>query len=172
MKVTARKNQDPVVTGVTLKTDESQLTLHDIPDKAGLIAELFDELGKAQINVNLIVQTTGIKAKNSTSITLLRSSLARGQDILQLFIERHGGYLEVTPEIGIVSAIGIGMINQPGIAATMFTALGKKKINIEMISTSEIKISVVVSHRVAGTALRAVHNALILNKKTGEANEN
>ena len=149
-----------LVTGLALRTDESQLTVHDIPDRIGLAAEMFTALTKANINVDLIIQTTGSNKRNSISITVHRSIFAASTKVLQRFVAKHQGSLDVAKKIAVVSVIGIGMNSHSGIAAKVFAALGKNKINIEMISTSEIKISVVIDHRLGQKALEVVRDTL------------
>ncbi len=148
-----------LIRGVTLKNDEARISAVDIPDRPGLAAELFSRLGDGGVNIDMIVQTTGKEGLNTISFTLPRDSVANAKLILEAFIkENQSGSYEVNEKTAIVSAVGVGMKSHSGIAAKMFRALSDKNINIEMISTSEIKISVVVDPDQARLAVEAIHN--------------
>jgi aspartate kinase len=154
-----------LIRGVTLKTDEARISVMDIPDRPGLAANLFNRLARADINVDMIVQSTGKDQKNTISFTIPVDSLYVTKEIVESFIKEMGaGSYDVDENIAIVSAVGIGMKSHSGVAGKMFEALAKENINIEMISTSEIKISVVVKKDVGKKALQAVHDAFELDK--------
>ncbi len=156
----------PLVRGISLKTDEARISVIDIPDRPGLAADLFGHLADLGVNVDMIVQSSGQADRNTISFTVLQNSLAESQAIMQEFIQRQGsGRLEVIPQVAIVSAVGVGMKSHSGIAAKMFQALAKIDANIEMISTSEIKISVVVELNQGNRALQAVHTAFGLDRE-------
>lgn len=155
----------PLVRGVSLKTDEARLSAVDIPDRPGLAADLFGRLARLGINVDMIVQSSGQQNRNTISFTVLQSSLHETREVVESFIKNQGsGHIETVPRIAIVSAVGVGMKSHSGIAAAMFDALSKIGANIEMISTSEIKISVVVDISQGDRALGAVHSALGLDR--------
>lgn len=154
-----------LIRGVTLKTDESRISVMDIPDRPGLAADLFNRLARADINVDMIVQSTGKDQKNTISFTVPKNTIHITKEIVEAFIREMGsGSYDVDEDIAIVSAVGIGMKSHSGVAAKMFEALAKENINIEMISTSEIKISVVVNKDVGKKALEAIHNTFELDK--------
>jgi len=148
------------VRGVSLKSDQARISAHDIPDKPGLAAGLFGKMSAASINVDMIVQSTGDQNKNTISFTVPAGDLSQARSVLEAFLaEIGGGRIAVDQSIAIVSAVGVGMKSHSGVAATMFQALAKENINIEMISTSEIRISVVVHKDQSRKALEAVHRA-------------
>ena len=147
------------VRGVSLKSDEARISVMDIPDRPGLAANLFGKLASANVNVDMIVQSTGKQAINTISFTVPEKDINSSRQIVELFIKEGGGSFNIDQEIAIVSAVGVGMKSHSGVAASMFQALAKKNINIDMISTSEIKISVVVKKNDGRTALEAVHEA-------------
>lgn len=154
-----------IVRGVTLKNDESRVSVIDIPDRPGLAATLFVRLAEANVNVDIIVQSTGKNGMNTISFTLPQKDMQNTRQIVDAFIKETGaGSLEVDERISIISAVGIGMKSHSGIAAKMFQALSENDINIEMISTSEIKISVVVKLDQGKRALEAIHSAFELEK--------
>lgn len=155
-----------LVRGVTLKTDEARISVMDIPDRPGLASNLFNKLAKADVNVDMIVQSTGKDQKNTISFTVPITSLHIAKEIVESFIKEMGsGSYDVDDNIAILSAVGIGMRSHSGVAGKMFEALAKNNINIEMISTSEIKISVVIKKDVGKLALQEVHNAFELGKE-------
>lgn len=148
------------VRGVSLKSDQARISAHDIPDRPGLAAGLFGKMALSNINVDMIVQSTGDQNKNTISFTVPAGDLAHARTLLEAFLaEIGGGRIAVDQNIAIVSAVGVGMKSHSGVAATMFQALAKENINIEMISTSEIRISVVVHKDQARKALEAAHRA-------------
>ncbi len=152
-----------LVTGVTLKNDESRISVTDIPDRPGIAAEIFQVLAQAGINVDMIVQSTGQNKVNTISFTVPEKDAGKANQMLEDVIRNWGeGTLSVDNDIAIVSAVGIGMKSHEGIAARMFLAFANEKINIEMISTSEIKISCVI-HRDQGLkALQLLHRVFEL----------
>ena len=156
-----------MVRGVSLKTDESLITVFDLLDLPGLAAKLFGIMSSNNINVNLIVQSRAkaSEGKNSISFTVLRSQLIQAQALALEFTQKEKtGKLEVTKEIALVSVVGVGMQSHSGVAAQMFKALADINANIEMISTSEIKVSVVLKPEESVKALEAVHNIFGLGK--------
>ncbi len=155
-----------LVRGVSLKNDEARISLFNIADKPGLAARLFAKLNEKDINVNMIVQSRGQNGLNTISYTLLQEQISVAQSITQNFVQEIGsGKVEITPEIAIVSAVGVGMRFHSGVAAIIFQALANIGANIEMISTSEIKISIALHPSEGHIALEAIHQALKLYKK-------
>ncbi len=157
------KNMEEIwVTGVTLKDDEAQISVIDIPDKPGIAAQLFTMLAEKNIVVDMIVQSIGKNQMNTISFTVTQNNLREAQDIVKECIQLwKQGELEVKEEIAILSVIGIGMKSHSGVAAKTFLVLSQEKINILMVSTSEIKISCVIDKEQAHRALNVVHKAFI-----------
>ena len=154
-----------LVTGVSLKNDESRISVTDIPDRPGIAAELFEELAKLKINVDMIVQSTGQNKVNTISFTILNKETQEAQKSIEGLLEKWGaGLLSIDRDISIVSAVGVGMKSHEGIAAKMFTAFAHNKINIEMIATSEIKISCVIAEEEGERALNILHDVFGLDK--------
>ncbi len=150
------------VSGVTIKKEEARITISDVPDKPGIAADLFGALAEEHIIVDVIVQSSPYDGKNTISFTIPRKSIKSANNILESFCQRHGtGPIEVNDKIAIVSAVGVGMKSHVGVAAKMFKALADQNINIEMITTSEIKISCVIPEEQAELALKAVHAAFM-----------
>ncbi|MCE9598456.1 MAG: aspartate kinase [Spirochaetia bacterium] len=152
------------VRGVSLKSDQARISALDIPDRPGLAAGVFGKMAESNVNVDMIVQSSGHGGKNTISFTVPSASVATARGLLDVFLkEIGGGNITIEENIAIVSAVGVGMKSHSGVAATMFKALAKENINIDMISTSEIKISVVVSNTQARQALAAIHTAFGLD---------
>jgi aspartate kinase len=156
-----------LVTGVTLKNDESRISLTDIPDRPGIAAGVFDALARTGANVDMIVQSTGQNKLNTISFTVSRKDIDECINALNVLLKEWGtGFMTVEKEIAIVSAVGVGMKSHGGIAAKMFNAFAKEGINIDMISTSEIKISCVIEKASGEKALKLLHTVFELEKST------
>jgi len=155
-----------VVRSVAHDMTEAKITLRGVPDRPGVAATLFNRMADGNINVDMIVQNVSVDGVTDISFTIPRQDLKKAMDRC-LLIQRDIGAREVIAdkEIAKVSLVGIGMRSHTGVAATMFDALAKKGINIEMISTSEIKISCIVREAQAEEAVRALHAAFELDKE-------
>lgn len=157
--------EDIVVSGVTLQKDEAKVTIRDVPDKPGMAAEIFREMAEKGINVDMIVQNVSREGSTDVSFTVVKNDLAATLRVARSVSQRIGAG-EVTTDEGVakVSIVGIGMRSHSGVAAQMFESMAKERINIEMISTSEIKISCVIRKIHAERAVRAVHRAFGLGR--------
>ena len=153
------------VTGIAYSRDEAKITLHKIPDRPGIAASIFGPLADGGVNVDMIVQNVSEDGKKTDlTFTVSRSELARALAA----IEKHAteiGYRDVThaADVAKVSIIGIGMRAHPGVAQMMFRTLSDKGINIQVISTSEIKVSVLIAEEYVELAVRALHSAYELD---------
>jgi aspartate kinase len=153
------------VTGIAYSRDEAKISLMKIPDSPGIAAAIFGPLADAGVNVDMIVQNVSEDGRRTDlTFTCGRNELARALDA----IEKAGpaiGYREITSDASVakVSIIGIGMRAHPGVAQTMFRTLSDKGINIQVISTSEIKVSVLISEEYVELAVRALHSAFELD---------
>jgi aspartate kinase len=159
-----RKMEDPIISGVVHDVGESKMTLLGVPDKPGVSALLFESLAKANVNVDMIVQNTSIEGTTDISFTLPMADVKTAEPILN-DVAKKVGASGVTQDDNIakLSLVGAGMKSSPGIAAKMFRILADNQVNIEMISTSTIRISVVVRREHLQTALRALHSAFNLD---------
>lgn len=158
--------EDIVVSGVTANKDEAKITICDVPDKPGIAAKIFKYIADKNINVDMIIQNISRTGATDISFTVLdkdlHRTLAATKEISSKIKAKGVAY---NRGIAKVSVVGIGMRSHSGIAAKMFAALADEKINIEMISTSEIKISCVIGKQFADRAVRALHKAFNLGKK-------
>lgn len=158
-----------VVRGAALDLSEAKLTVTDVPDEPGVAARLFAEMSKANINVDMIVQNTSEAGKTDISFTIPRNDVEKAIKALQPVTAEIGiGGIAQPRNIAKLSIVGIGMRSHTGVAAKMFSILGELRINIDMISTSEIKLSVVIDEARAEDALKAVHTAFGLGKGSEE----
>ncbi|MCX5680238.1 MAG: aspartate kinase, partial [Candidatus Omnitrophica bacterium] len=161
-----RAMEDTVVSGVAINKDEAKVTICDVPDKPGIAAKIFKDIAKESINVDMIVQNVSRTGSTDISFTVPGSDLNKTVKVAKEISTRIGaGEITSDSQIAKVSIVGIGMRSHSGVAANMFEALAEKDINIEMISTSEIKISCVVSKKHGEEAVRAIHDKFGLGKK-------
>ncbi|HEV2561142.1 MAG TPA: aspartate kinase [Rhizomicrobium sp.] len=153
------------VTGIAYSRDEAKITLHRINDQPGIAAAIFGPLADAGVNVDMIVQNVSADGrKTDLTFTVSRSDLARALDAIEKAAPQIG-YKDLTSDgnVAKVSIIGIGMRAHPGVAQTMFRTLSEKGINIQVISTSEIKVSVLIAEEYVELAVRALHSAYELD---------
>ncbi len=162
----------PLITAVTHSRDEARVTLLGVPDRPGVAGRIFTALADANVNVDMIIQnepmTEGSQA--DMSFTVPRSDLRTARETLAPVVAEVGiGSVAEDPAMGKVSVVGAGMKSHPGVAARVFATLGDEGINIEMISTSPIKISCVVTAEAVDRAVRALHRAFELGADQIEA---
>lgn len=155
----------PIISGIAFNRDEAKLTIHGVPDKPGIAAHILGEIGKANINVDMIVQNVAADDTTDFSFTVHRSEYTKSFEILER-VSQTLKARKVTGDNKIVkiSVVGVGMRSHAGIASEMFKTLAKEGINIQMISTSEIKISVVVDEKYLELGVRALHSTFGLEK--------
>jgi aspartate kinase len=153
-----------VVRGVALDKNQAKVTLAHVPDQPGVAARIFKAIGEAAINVDMIVQTASHGASGATDISFTtdKADLLKTRRVLET-IQSDVGFKEIVAaeNIGKLSIVGVGMRSHTGVAAKMFEALAEAGVNIDMISTSEIKISVVIALDKAEPAMRALHKAFL-----------
>ena len=152
--------EQPVVSGIAYSRDDAKITLRRVPDRPGVAAAVFGALAKANVNVDMIVQNIGADGSTDMTFTIGKVDLPRAQDVLEK-ARADLGYeaLLADPDVTKISVVGIGMRSHAGVATTMFKALSDKGINIQVISTSEIKVSVLVGAEYTELAVRALHTA-------------
>jgi aspartate kinase len=156
-----------VVSGVAAQRDEAKITVHSVPDKPGIAYAILGPIADANINVDVIVQNVSHDGMTDLSFTVSRGDLPRAMKILKDQVKPHIKCKEVTGDdrMAKISIVGMGMRSHAGIAAQMFRTLAEEGINIQMISTSEIKISVVVDEKYAELAVRVLHKAFELDQE-------
>jgi aspartate kinase len=155
-----------VISGVTATKNEAKISLRGVPDKPGIAAKIFASLAQKNINVDMIVQNVGESGLADISFTIVNTDLPRAMEIVEKVCRALGAQkAEADKDIAKISVVGVGLRSHSGVAARMFEALARNKINIEMISTSEIKISCVVRKAQADKAVCAIHRTFRLGTK-------
>lgn len=164
--VEEEKNMEqPIISGIAFNRDEAKLTVLGVPDKPGIAYQILGSVAKANIDVDMIIQNVGHDGMTDFSFTVNRSEFGKTLALLE-GIKADVGAREILADNKIckVSAVGVGMRSHPGVASQMFRALAEEGINIQMISTSEIKISVVIDERYLELAVRVLHKSFGLDK--------
>ncbi len=150
--------EDLVITGISKKADETRVNIAGIPDKPGIASMIFKKLAEKNVNVNMIVQSVGKDSKSQISFTVLNTDVDDTKKVMDEVQKELGAdNVSYDSDIAIVSVVGIGMKAHSGVAAKVFEVFAANNINIEMISTSEIKISVVIKKDKADEAVRLLH---------------
>ncbi|WP_417544615.1 aspartate kinase [Marinobacter sp.] len=157
--------EQPVVSGIAFNRDEAKVTISGVPDTPGSALRILKPISDANIDVDMIVQNVGEDNRTAFTFTVHRNDFKRAKDVLQRVSDELGAR-EVSGDTKIakVSIVGVGMRSHAGVATKMFEALSIEGINIQMISTSEIKISVVIDEKYLELAVRALHSAFELDK--------
>jgi len=151
-----------IVSGVTSDKNQAKITIVGVPDRPGIAAEIFGKLAEANINVDMIIQNVGLDGKTDLSFTVAKTDLLRAIDACEAVKNSIGASKVVSDEnIAKVSIVGVGMKSHAGVAAKMFKLLSENNINIQMISTSEIKISCVIDEKFSELAVRVLHDKFV-----------
>ncbi len=157
------KNMEAVlVSGIALDKNQARVSLRDVSDRPGIAAEIFTKLADEQINVDMIIQNASSDGLTTLGFTVPESELSKAKEIIEGFDHDIGGK-SFDSDICKVSIVGVGMKSHSGVAATAFSALAKENINIEMISTSEIKVSMIIHEKYAELAVRTLHSVYKLD---------
>jgi aspartate kinase len=155
--------ENAVIAGITHTNNDSKITIRKVPDVPGIAAKILSPISNAGIEIDVIVQNVAADKTTDFTFTVKSENSENAEKILKdISTEMGGGEIESAREISKVSVVGVGMKSHAGVAAKMFQALADRDINIDMISTSEIKISVVVSRDSAKDAVKALHDAFDL----------
>jgi aspartate kinase len=163
------REEDPsmeqaIISGVTHDTSEAKVTIEQVPDRPGVAAKIFRALADELVNVDMIVQNVSTAGHTDVSFTAPKEDLARALNVMEkMRVEVDAAGVSHDPLIGRVSLVGAGMKSHPGVAAQMFEVLAAEGVNIEMISTSAIRISCVVHEDDVASAVRALHRAFDLD---------
>jgi aspartate kinase len=156
--------EQPVISGIAFSRDEAKLTVLGVPDKPGIAYQILGPIADANIDVDMIIQNVGHDGMTDFSFTVGRGDLAKAIDTLHGVQEHIGARLiESDKSMAKVSIVGVGMRSHPGVASRMFRTLAEEGINIQMISTSEIKISVAIDEKYLELAVRVLHRAFELD---------
>ena len=157
--------ENAIISGVAHDTSEAKVTIQHVPDQPGVAAEIFTSLADANINIDMIVQNVSEQGSTDISFTVPHDEADTAREVLEgLKGKVDAAGITVDEHIGKVSLVGAGMKTHPGVAAKMFQSLSDAGVNIEMISTSTIRVSVVVADKDVETAVRVVHDAFALSE--------
>lgn len=158
VKEVVKKVEQMIISGIAKDAKIARVTVVGVPDEPGIAFKVFSALSKSKINVDIILQSAGLDGTNDISFTVALSDVARTKEILEDRAEAIGfDHVNIDENVAKVSIVGAGMMNNSGVAVRMFEALQGKRINIQMISSSEIKLSVVISEDEADAAVSAIH---------------
>ncbi|MXW50828.1 MAG: aspartate kinase [Gammaproteobacteria bacterium] len=163
--VESESMEQPIVSGIAHARDEAKITMSGVPDVPGVASKILGPVGRAPIDVDMIVQNTGADGLTDFTFTVKRGDYARTLELVQPVCAELGARsVSGDDQIAKVSVVGVGMRSHAGVAMRVFDTLAAENINIQMISTSEIKISVVVAERYMELAVRALHAAFELDE--------
>ncbi len=153
----------PVVSGIALDKNQIRIGMYGVSDIPGIASSIFTALANANINVDMIVQTRGLDNKTNLDFTIPTSDVEKTKKVMSEF-ENNSEKIDYNDSICKVSIVGVGMKSHTGVASKAFTAMAKDNINIRIISTSEIKISMIIEEKYAELAVRSLHDAYELDK--------
>ena len=158
-----------VVSGIAFNRDEAKLTIRGIPDQPGVAYKVLGAISAANIEIDVIVQNVAKDNSATITFTVHRNDLSQAEGLLKQIAQDLGALeIDADDEIAKLSIVGVGMRSHAGVAATMFEALAKENINIQLITTSEIKITVVIEERYLELAVRALHTGFDLDSPSAE----
>jgi aspartate kinase len=160
------KMEQAIISGIAFNRDEAKITVIGVPDKPGIAYQILGPISDANIDVDMIIQNMGVDGTTDFSFTVHRNEFMRAMEILKNKVQPHIGARDVIGDnkAAKVSVVGVGMRSHVGIASKMFRTLAEEGINIQMISTSEIKISVVIDEKYLELAVRVLHKAFDLDQ--------
>ena len=162
--------EEALISGIAFNRDEAQITVVGVPDRPGIAAAILGPVGDANIEVDMIVQNVAGDATTDFTFTVHRNDFDRAHEVIKRVARELGAKgVRTANDIAKVSLVGVGMRSHAGIASKMFKALAGDGINIQMISTSEIKISVVIQDKYLELAVRTLHKAFNLESGNGKA---
>ena len=158
--------EQPVISGIAFNRDEAKITVLGVPDKPGIAYQILGPIAEANVDVDMIIQNTGADGTTDFTFTVHKNEMNKALSILRDKVQGHIGAREISGDdkIAKVSIVGVGMRSHVGIASQMFRTLAEEGINIQMISTSEIKIAVVVDEKYLELAVRVLHKAFELEE--------
>ncbi len=161
------KMEQAIISGIAFNRDEAKITVRGVPDKPGIAYQILGPISEANVDVDIIIQNVGVDGTTDFSFTVHRNEFAKAMDILKNKVQKHIGAHDVIGDdkAAKVSVVGVGMRSHVGIASKMFRTLAEEGINIQMISTSEIKISVIIDEKYMELAVRVLHKAFDLDQE-------
>src|SRR5690606_28743118 len=162
--------EQPIVSGIAFNRDEAKVTVAGVPDTPGVAAKILAPIGAANIEVDVIVQNVSADGTTDLTFTVHKNDMHKAVSVLEGVAKEVGARQVLSDDkVAKVSIVGVGMRSHAGVASQMFTALAKDSINIQMITTSEIKISVIIEERYLELAVRCLHTAFGLDAEPAES---
>ncbi len=155
--------EQPLVSGIALDKNQIRVGMYGVTDRPGIAASIFTKLADENINVDMIVQTVGVDGKTDLDFTVPTTDIEKTKKVMETF-KNDAANIDYNDAICKVSVVGVGMKSHTGVASKAFSALASENINIRIISTSEIKISMIIEEKYAELAVRTLHNAYELDK--------
>jgi aspartate kinase len=158
--------EQATITGIAFNRDEAKITVMQVPDRPGIAYQILGPIADANIDVDMIVQNQGVDGKTDFTFTVPRGEYNRAMDVLNTSVKAHigSGNIVGDTKVSKVSVVGVGMRSHVGVASQMFRTLSEEGINMQLISTSEIKISVLIDEKYMELAVRVLHKAFELEK--------
>jgi aspartate kinase len=154
--------EEVLVSGIALDKNQARVTLREVVDRPGIAAEIFTSLADEQINIDMIIQNASSDGATNLGFTIPSSELERAREVIANF-KKDYGTVDYDESVCKVSVVGVGMKSHSGVAAKAFSILAKNNINIEMISTSEIKVSMIIDEKYGELAVRTLHSVYELD---------
>jgi len=161
------KMEQAIISGIAFNRDEAKITVRGVPDKPGIAYQILGPISEANVDVDMIIQNVGVDGSTDFSFTVHRNEFTKAMDILKNGVQKHIGAQDVVGDdkTAKVSVVGVGMRSHVGIASKMFRTLAEEGINIQMIATSEIRISVLIDEKHLELAVRVLHKAFDLDQE-------
>ena len=161
------KMEQAIISGIAFNRDEAKITVRGVPDKPGIAYQILGPISEANVDVDMIIQNVGVDGSTDFSFTVHRNEFTKAMGILKGSVQKHIGAQDVMGDdkTAKVSVVGVGMRSHVGIASKMFRTLAEEGINIQMIATSEIRISVLIDEKHLELAVRVLHKAFDLDQE-------
>ena len=161
------KMEQAIISGIAFNRDEAKITVRGVPDKPGIAYQILGPISEANVDVDMIIQNVGVDGSTDFSFTVHRNEFTKAMDILKNGVQKHIGAQDVVGDdkTAKVSVVGVGMRSHVGIASKMFRTLAEEGINIQMIATSEIRISVLIDEKHLELAVRVLHKVFDLDQE-------
>jgi aspartate kinase len=161
------KMEQAIISGIAFNRDEAKITVRGVPDKPGIAYQILGPISEANVDVDMIIQNVGVDGSTDFSFTVHRNEFTKAMGILKNGVQKHIGAQDVVGDdkTAKVSVVGVGMRSHVGIASKMFRTLAEEGINIQMIATSEIRISVLIDEKHLELAVRVLHKAFDLDQE-------
>ena len=159
--------EQAIISGIAFNRDEAKITVRGVPDKPGIAYQILGPISEANVDVDMIIQNVGVDGSTDFSFTVHRNEFTKAMGILKNGVQKHIGAQDVVGDdkTAKVSVVGVGMRSHVGIASKMFRTLAEEGINIQMIATSEIRISVLIDEKHLELAVRVLHKAFDLDQE-------